>query len=519
MSTENIEEAPRSSEPQNSGDLVVTGMWKRYGGVPALSDVSLTISPGTVHALVGENGAGKSTLGKIISGVIEPDEGTMTRNGETLSFKSPRDALANGIVTIVQELAIVPGLTVAENVYLGVEVSTAGFVRRRELRRRFRQLAKTVGFALSPDLRAGSLSIADQQKVEIMRALSRNASIVIMDEPTAALSGNETKALYEIIRSLTRDGKSVVLISHFLSEVLALADVITTLRDGRLIRTVDARDANEESLIEGMLGHSLLTAFPEKVTTDEEQPVVLEVEHLRAPGVNDCSFVLHEREILGIAGLVGAGRSELARAIFRDTKVTGGTVRLNGAELGGRSPSRSIRRGLVLIPESRKEMGLLVGRSVKENISLPRLDLVSRLGWIAGIRERRKVRELMKSVTIKAASMRMPVAMLSGGNQQKLLFARSVMCSPGVLIADEPTRGVDVGSKRTIYDLLTEMAQSGMGVIVISSDLEEVLGLSHRVLVMRHGRIITELSGDQMNEQAVLAAAFAETSNEGVVSQ
>jgi simple sugar transport system ATP-binding protein/ribose transport system ATP-binding protein len=515
MSTGNIEEAPRGTATTSGSDFVVTGVSKRYGGVPALSDVSLTITPGTVHALVGENGAGKSTLGKIISGVISPDEGTMSLGDEQLSFKSPREALAHGIVTIVQELAIVPGLTVAENVYLGVEASTAGFVRRRESRRRFRELAKTVGFDLSPDRRAGGLSIADQQKVEIMRALARNASIVVMDEPTAALSGNETVALHEIIRSLARDGKSVVLISHFLSEVLALADVITTLRDGQLIRTVDAKDASEESLIEGMLGHSLLTAFPEKATTNEEGSVVLEVEHLKAPGVNDCSFVLHESEILGIAGLVGAGRSELARAIFRDSKVSGGTVRLKGEELSGHSPSRSIRRGLVFIPESRKDMGLLVGRSVKENISLSRLDLVSRLGWIAGIRERRKVTELMKAVTVKAASIRMPVSMLSGGNQQKLLFARSVMCSPSVLIADEPTRGVDVGSKRAIYDLLTEMAASGMGVVVISSDLEEVLGLAHRVLVMRHGRIITELSGERMNEQAVLAAAFTESSNEG----
>jgi ABC-type sugar transport system ATPase subunit len=518
MSIENNEEAPRSSETLNGGDLVVTGMWKRYGGVPALSDVSLTISPGTVHALVGENGAGKSTLGKIISGVIEPDEGTMSRNGEALSFKSPRDALANGIVTIVQELAIVPGLTVAENVYLGVEASRAGFVRRRESRRRFRELAKKVGFDLSPDRKAGTLSIADQQKVEIMRALSRNASIVVMDEPTAALSGNETKALYGIIRSLVRDGKSVVLISHFLSEVLALADVITTLRDGQFIRTVDAKDATEETLIEGMLGRSLLSAFPEKSVADQGKKVVLEVEHLRAAGVNDCSFVLHEREILGIAGLVGAGRSELARAIFRDSKVSEGTVRLNGSDLAGHSPSRSIRRGLSLIPESRKEMGLLVGRSVKENISLSRLDLVSRFGWIAGRRERRKVTELMNAVNVKAASIRMPVSMLSGGNQQKLLFARTVMCSPSVLIADEPTRGVDVGSKRAIYDLLTQMAESGMGIVVISSDLEEVLGLAHRVLVMRHGRIITELSGDAMNEQTVLAAAFAEPSSEGAVS-
>src|SRR5580692_7949673 len=279
MSTGKTDEAPRSIAA--TGEFIVTGVSKRYGGVPALSDVSLTISPGTVHALVGENGAGKSTLGKIMSGVIGPDEGMMSLGGEQLSFKSPRDALSHGIVTIVQELAIVPGLTVAENVYLGVEASTAGFVRRRESRRRFRELARTVGFDLSPDRRAGSLSIADQQKVEIMRALSRNASIVVMYEPTAALSGNETKALYEIIRSLVRDGKSVVLISHFLSEVLALADVITTLRDGKFIRTVDAKDATEETLIEGMLGHSLSTAFPEKVMAEEEHNVVLEVEHLQ----------------------------------------------------------------------------------------------------------------------------------------------------------------------------------------------------------------------------------------------
>lgn len=518
MSTRNIEEAPRSTATSAGGDLVVSGVSKRYGGVPALSDVSLTISPGVVHALVGENGAGKSTLGKIISGVIGPDDGSLTLDGVALSFKSPRDALAHGIVTIVQELAIVPGLTVAENVYLGVETSRFGFVRRRAQRRHFRELAQRVGFDLSPDRRAGSLTIAEQQKVEIMRALSRNASIVVMDEPTAALSGNETVALHEIIRTLAREGKSVVLISHFLSEVLALADVITTLRDGQLIRTVDAKDATEESLIEGMLGHSLLTAFPEKATVDEDRTVVLEVDHLKAPGVNDCSFVLHEKEILGIAGLVGAGRSELARAIFRDSKVSGGSVRLKGTDLAGHSPARSIRRGLVLIPESRKEMGLLVGRSVKENVTLSRLDLVSRIGWISGIRERRKVTELINAVTVKAASIRTPVSMLSGGNQQKLMFARSVMCSPSVLIADEPTRGVDVGSKRAIYDLLTEMAESGMGVIVISSDLEEVLGLAHRVIVMRHGRIITELSGDRMNEQTVLAAAFAESSNEGTDS-
>ena len=294
--------------------------------------------------------------------------------------------------------------------------------------------------------------------------------------------------------------------------MLSLADTITTLRDGHLIRSVEAAGATEESLIEGMLGRSLSSAFPEKSPVDPSAPVALEIEHLRAPGVLDCSFVLRQGEILGIAGLVGAGRSELARAIFRDAKVSAGTVRLNGAELAGHSPHRSINRGLVLIPESRKEMGLLMGRSVRENVALSRLNLVSRLGWIAPFRERRAVGRLMEKTTVKAASMAMPAMMLSGGNQQKLLFARSMMCSPKVLIADEPTRGVDVGSKRAIYDLLVQMAQEGMGIIVISSELEEVLGLAHRILVMRHGRFTADLSGDDINEQAVLAAAFAETS-------
>jgi simple sugar transport system ATP-binding protein/ribose transport system ATP-binding protein len=487
-------------------------MSKRFGGVPALSDVSLTIEPGKVHALIGENGAGKSTLGKIISGVIQPDEGELTLSGQPLVLRSPREAIAHGIVTIAQELAIVPGLTVAENVYLGSEVATAGFVRRREAKRRFRELASRVGFNLSPDVRAGMLSTADKQKVEIMRALSRNASIVVMDEPSAALSGNETASLHEIIHSLTRRGSAVVLISHFLSEVLSLSDTITTLRDGRLISTVEAQGATEDSLILGMLGRSLSAAFPEKVLADPAAPVALEVEHVSAPGVRDCSFVLRRGEILGIAGLVGAGRSELARAIFRDAKVSAGTVTLDGGELAGHHPHRSISRGLFLIPESRKDMGLMMGRSVKENISLSRLDLVSRLGWVAPIRERRAVSQLMKKTNVKAASMGIPAMMLSGGNQQKLLFARSMMCSPSVLIADEPTRGVDVGSKRAIYDLLVQMAQDGMGIIVISSDLDEVLGLAHRTLVMRRGRFTAELSGQGMNEQAVLAAAFTETS-------
>jgi rhamnose transport system ATP-binding protein len=511
MSEENHQGDSRRAAGTSGDDLVVTGVSKRFGGVPALTNVSVTIEAGKVHALIGENGAGKSTLGKIIAGVIEPDEGTLSLGGETLHLGSPREGLAHGIVTIAQELAIVPGLTVADNVFLGAEVTTGGFVRRRELRRRFRELASQTGFKLSPDTLAGHLSTADQQKVEIMRALARRASIVVMDEPSAALSRDESKALHQIIRSLAARGTAVILISHFLSEVLALADSITTLRDGQLVRTVKADGATQDSLIEGMLGRSLSAAFPEKRPVASDAPVVLEVKDLCAPRVDNCSFTLRRGEILGIAGLVGAGRSELARAVFRDAKVSAGTVRLDGQELAGHLPRRSIHRGLVMIPESRKELGLLMGRSVRENISLSRLDLFSRAGWVARLKERRAVASAMDRTTVKAASMALPATMLSGGNQQKLLFARSVMSTPAVLIADEPTRGVDVGSKRAIYDLLTEMAHEGMGIIVISSELEEVLGLAHRVLVMRHGRISAELTGENINEEAVLAAAFTES--------
>jgi ABC-type sugar transport system ATPase subunit len=510
MSTRTNDNLPHMTADGSGGDLVVAGVSKRFGGVPALTDVSITIEPGKVHALIGENGAGKSTLGKIISGVIVPDEGTITLGGVPLNLRSPRDGLAHGIVTIAQELAIVPGLTVAENVHLGSEFTTAGWVHKRQSRRRFNELARQVGFNLPPDRLAGTLATADQQKVEIMRALSRNASIVVMDEPSAALSGPEVESLHQIIKSLTQRGAAVVLISHFLREVLKLSDTITTLRDGKLVRTIDAKDATEESLIEGMLGRSLSSVFPPRNEVPADAPVVLDVEHLSAPRVFDCSFTLRAGEILGVAGLVGAGRSELARAIFRDAKVAGGNVRLGGTNLDGHSPHRSITRGISMIPESRKEMGLLMSRSVKENISLSKLNLVGRFGWLSVLRERKSVNQLMEKTTVKAASMGLPATMLSGGNQQKLLFARSIMCSPKVLIADEPTRGVDVGSKRAIYDLLNEMASNGMGILLISSEIEEVLGLSHRVIVMRNGRISAELSGENMNEQTILAAAFAE---------
>ena len=375
--------AERGSEPHritrvNNGDLNIVGVSKRFGGVAALQEVSLRIKAGHVHALVGENGAGKSTLGKIVSGVLNPDQGHLELNGQPVSLRSPREALAHGIVTIAQELAIVPGLSVAENVYLGAESNVAGFVRKADIRRQFKKLASSVGFDLPADRLAGSLRVADQQKVEILRALSRNASLIIMDEPTAALSSTEAEALHHVIRSLANNGQTVVLISHFLKEVLELSDTITTLRDGRLVETVPGAEATENSLIEGMLGRTLGAAFPEKCFPAKDSPVVLSVEDVSAPQVHGVSLTVRAGEIVGLAGLVGSGRSELVRAVFRDVKMQRGSVTLNGVPLRARGPRGALRRGLAMIPESRKDQGLLLGRSIQENVTLSNLKQVSR---------------------------------------------------------------------------------------------------------------------------------------------
>ena len=329
-----------------------------------------------------------------------------------------------------------------------------------------------------------------------------------MDEPTAALGGEETAQLHEIVRSLARAGRTVLLVSHFLREVLALADVVTVLRDGRVVRTGPAGEQTEDSLIQAMLGRPLTAAFPAKRPAPDDAPAVLTVRDLHAPRVEGVSFTVRAGEIVALAGLVGAGRTELARAVYGAERPTSGSVELAaGGELSG-GPRARLRAGLAMIPESRKEDGLLPGRSVTENVSLASLDGVSRYGFVRRGAERRRTREALERWTVRADGPGAPVSSLSGGNQQKLLFARVLLCGPKVLVADEPTRGVDVGAKRAIYDMLVSLADEGLGVLLISSELEEVLGLAHRVLVMRGGRIVSELGGEQMTESGVLAAAF-----------
>jgi ribose transport system ATP-binding protein len=487
---------------------------KSFGGTHALEGVSLTIGRGSIHALVGENGAGKSTLGKIIAGAHTPDSGQLLLSGEPVRFHSPRDAISRGVNLIAQELAILPTLTVAQNVFLGVEPSQAGFQHRRELRRRFRELAGSVGFELDGDAKAGSLRTADQQKVEILRALCRNAELIVMDEPTAALSRPDVEALHTVIRRLASGGTTVVLVSHFLNEVLELADEITILRDGRLVHTVPAAGQTEESLMSAMLGRSLDATFPAKRLVPADVRTVLSVRDLVAPGVNGVSFDLRAGEILGLAGLVGAGRTEVARAIYRANRVRGGTIgvaRGDGTVHVTGSPRSALRAGVAMIPESRKEQGLLLGRSVRENVSLSTLRAVSKGGMVLPGPEQRNVRGVLARVDVRGGGIGLPATALSGGNQQKLLFGRSLLRELKVLIADEPTRGVDVGAKRAIYELLTSLTDSGLGVVLISSDVEEILGLAHRVLVMRGGRVTAELAGDDMTEASILGAAFGAT--------
>jgi len=465
----------------------LTGIGKSFGAARALEAVSLKVARGSVHALVGENGAGKSTLGKILAGVIPPDHGQVLLDGEPVHFHSPREAISRGIVLIAQELILVPALSVAENVFLGTEPRRAGFLLRRALQRRYADIAGSVGFELAGDAPAGSLRIADQQKVEIMRALSRDARLIVMDEPTAALSRPDVARLHEIVRRLAAAGTTVVLVSHFLREVLELADELTILRDGHVVRTARAADETEESMLNAMLGRSLGATFPARRAVPADAPVVLSAGVTAAR--SGVSLDVRAGEIVGLAGLVGAGRTELARALFR-------------------RPRSALSAGVAMIPESRKDQGLLLGRSVTENVSLASLGQFSRLGFVRRRAERRAVGQVLERATVRAPSQAALVAALSGGNQQKVLFARVLLARPRLLIADEPTRGVDVGAKRAIYDLLATLAADGLGVLLISSDMEEILGLAHRVLVMRLGKITAELSGDDLTEAAILGAAF-----------
>ncbi len=481
---------------------------KRFGGVLALDDITLSIARGGVHGLVGENGAGKSTLGKIIAGEYRPDAGALILEGEPVHYSRPAEALKHGITYVAQELSLVPARSVFENVLLGSERTRFGFLRDGLARDRYEEAAERLGFRLDPRLPVGSLSVADQQKVELMRAIARRARMIVMDEPTATLSPHETDRLLETVRRLAAGGTTIVFVSHFLREVLAVCNDVTVLKDGRHVVTVPAATTTADQLVVAMIGRQLEGSYPAKRPPGPDSPIVFRAQGVRMPGSTiDIDLEVRRGEILGLAGLVGSGRTTLCRALF-GLERSAGDFFVDGEPCSLSSPREAIAAGIAMLPESRRDQGLVMRRPIRDNVTLAHLDRFSAGGFIRRGDERAAVRQILSQVDVDAGRSQGNVVNLSGGNQQRVLFAKWLLDTPKLLIADEPTRGVDVGAKRAIYDLLVRLASEGMAIVLVSSEIEEVLGLAHRVAVMRNGRIVGDLDGPDISKEAVMRVAF-----------
>jgi ABC-type sugar transport system ATPase subunit len=482
------------------------GITKRYPGVTALDGVDFDVRPGEIHALAGENGAGKSTLMKILGGAVAPDAGEIRFGGETVTMRSPRDALTLGISTVHQELVAAHSLDVTENILLGRLPRRMGRVLWAPARQQARQVLDRLGVDLDERTRMDRLSLGQQQLVEIARALVRETRLLVLDEPSAILGQRELEVLYRVLHQLREQGTGIVYISHRLSEVLALSDRVTVLKDGRRQQSVPVTELDEERLVTLMTGRQLVT--PPKTPPPEDALVLLSVRTLRvATSSSPVDLEIRAGEIVGLAGLVGSGRTEVARAIIGADPATG-TVSVAGRRLTRRSPRSCRRAGLGYLPEDRKDSGLLMNRSIRENIGLASLGTRSRWGLLRGGVDRTDVARRARDVRLKAPDLDAATATLSGGNQQKVMLARWLAANPQVLILDEPTRGIDVGGKSEIYRLMRELTQAGQAVLMISSEIEEVLAMSDRVLVMRGGAMVAELRGEQITEQAVTRAAI-----------
>lgn len=489
--------------------LTATGLVKRYPGVVALDDVSITLTGGEVHAVAGENGAGKSTLMQILSGAQQPDSGELRVDGRTVRFGSPRDAQAYGIRMIHQELNLVADLTVAENIFLGREPSRRGLVDRAKQREAAREVLDRLGQrALSPDAIVGDLSLASRQMTEIAKAVAADARLIIMDEPTAILAHDETEALFGVIAQLRANGVAVAYISHRLEEISRIADRITVLRDGCLVASRPAADMQRNEMVQLMVGRELSAGYPAATVPPGDE--LLRVEGLSSGPVRDASLTLRRGEIVGLVGLVGAGRTELARALYGAAAISGGSMWLDGKPYAPRSPADAIAHGLALLPEDRKRQGLVLLAAIRENISLTSLPALSRGGVVNRARERAEVERWSQALSIKTPSLENAVRQLSGGNQQKVVLARWMLANARILVFDEPTRGIDVGAKAEIYTLMRRLTAEGASILMISSDLPEALGMSDWLIVMRSGRIVGDLTREQATQERVAALILGE---------
>jgi inositol transport system ATP-binding protein len=490
--------------------LEVRNLSKSFPGVKALEAVRLAVRPATVHALMGENGAGKSTLMKTLAGIYPPDEGEILLDGRRVRIKNPHQALRLGIAMIHQELLPFPDLTVAENISMGREPTRwlPGWLDQPAIRRRAQELLGRLGVTLPATRKIRELSVAQVQTVEIAKALVHDARVIIMDEPTSAISQREVDALLAMIRDLRRQGVAIIYISHKMDEVFRIADTITVLRDGRHVATHPAAELDRDRLIALMVGRELLTT-ESPAATPAPGLVALEVCGLTQPGkFRPVSFRVRRGEILGIAGLMGAGRTELASALVGLAPAASGEIRVNGRPVRIASPRNAIDHGLALVPEDRQKFGLVPGMSVKENLTLASLGPCCRGPWIDRRRENRVADQQIRALAIRTRDRDQRAGSLSGGTQQKIVVARALLTRPAILILDEPTRGIDIGAKQEIYAIIRRLAAEGTAVIMVSSELPEVLALSHRILVMREGQVTAELDPRRTTQEEILQYAM-----------
>ena len=501
--------------------LGATGIDKRFGGVVALAGADFACEPGEIHALLGENGAGKSTMEKVLCGVHPPDAGTITYGGETVTFGGPSDAVAAGIVPVFQELSLVPDLTVAENLFLGAEPRTwLGLVDGRRMNREAGALLNGLGFTgIDPDATVRDLALADRQLVEIAKALGRQPKVLILDEATSALNRRQVQQVFTVVRRLCDEGVAVVCISHRLDEVRALCDRATIFRDGLSVGTVDVSRAGDDEIVRLMIGRTLRETFPARTERPPVEQPLLAVRGLSwGESLRDIALTVHRGEILGLSGLEGQGQGDLLFALFGVYSGVTGEVSIAGRPIGLGGPRQAMAAGLAMVPEDRKTQGLILPLSVEENITLPTLEQVSRQGVVSAAAVAAATEAMRERLAIRMASPEAPVRFLSGGNQQKVAIAKWLLTDAAVYLLYDPTRGIDVGAKQEIYELMRRLATEGNGLLFFSTDLAEIVGLCDRALVMYEGAIARELSGAALTEANLVSAAvgLAEAPREAV---
>ncbi|NQV74536.1 MAG: sugar ABC transporter ATP-binding protein [Bacteroidetes bacterium] len=494
--------------PESGKQIIrVKDLNKSFSGIKALDSIQFDLYPGEVHALMGENGAGKSTFMKILMGLILPDSGSINFNGEFIENMDVHKMLQKGISMIHQEILMVPELTVAQNIFLGREFKGRFWVDEHQIDQRSQEILNLIGLDLNVQTKAKQLSIAEMQLIEIAKAISNHAKVIIMDEPTSALSDKECELLFKIINDLKSKGVAIIYISHKLEEIFRIADRITVLRDGKYITTKNTNELDKNSLISLMVGREIENLF----ASDSRVPsnVILEVNGITKKGkFENIKFQVHAREVLGIAGLMGAGRTEIARAIFGLDKIDSGEILLKGHKIEIRSPKDAIEQGIAYVSEDRKALGFIPELSVIENITLSNLKNYSKRGFIQTKKETKVSSQMAGDLKIKAAGLKQKVINLSGGNQQKIVIAKALLTSPALLILDEPTRGIDIGAKHEIYKLINQLANNGLAVIIISSELPEILGMSDRILVLSKGKQTAILNKQEASQEKIMHYAI-----------